>query len=89
MNYSRSTIKRSKRQFGCSWRELWPVWAIGGFFILLSVACLVRTYRVYGPQKSDVRAVPLRPNEDLRLALATLIPMQLHLYEVTASPLRF
>lgn len=85
MNHNRTTIKRSKKQIRCGWRELWPVWAIGGFFLLLTVACLVHVYRVYGPQKSDVQAVSIRPDEYLRVTLAKLVLMQLHLYEVKAS----
>jgi uncharacterized membrane protein len=85
MGHSRIKPKPSKapRRYGL--RETWPVWALGGFFLLLIGACLIQSYRVYGPQKSDVSLIVLKPDQDFHLDTRTLNPTQLHLFEATVS----
>ena len=85
MGQSRIKPKPSKAPRRYGWRETWPVWAIAGFFVLVVAVCLIQEYRVYGPQKSDVPVVALKPSQDLHLNTETLKPMQLHLFEADAS----
>lgn len=85
MGHSRIKPKPSKAPRRYGWRETWPVWALGGFFFLIIAVCLIQAYRVYGPQKSDVLVVALKPSQDLHLDAETLKPMQLHLFEANAS----
>lgn len=85
MNHNQTSVHRSKKKIQIGWHELWPVWTIGAFLLLITVAYLVHVYRIYGPQRSDVQAVSLRPDDYLRVTLAKLVPMQLHLYAVKAS----
>lgn len=85
MGQSRIKPRPSKTPRRYGWRETWPVWAIGGFFFLVIVVCLVQTFRVYGPQKSDVPVVGLKPSQNLHLDTEALKPMQLHLFEANVS----
>lgn len=85
MSNSRVKSKRSNELRHYGWRETWPVWAVGGFFVLVIAFCLIQTYRVYGPQKSDVPIVALKPAQDLHLDTRGLGPQQLRLFEAKVS----
>lgn len=85
MSHFRIKSKRTKEPRRYGWHDTWPVWALGGFFFLVIGFCLVQVYRAYGPQKSDVPVIALKPAQDLHLDTATLKPMQLHLFEANVS----
>lgn len=82
MSQTRIKAKRSNSQGRCGWRVVWPLWAFGVMLFLITALCLFQAYRLYGPHKDDVRTVYLKPEGELRLPLAQLHPMQLHLYSV-------
>ncbi|HZC21737.1 MAG TPA: Fe-S-containing protein [Candidatus Binatia bacterium] len=85
MSHSRIKPKLSKEARRYGWRETWPLWVLGGSLTLLIVACFVQLERVYGPQKSDVSVIALKPAQDLHLDTSTLNPMQSHLFEANVS----
>ena len=76
MGHQHVKLKPSKAPRRYGWREIWPVWAVAWFFVLVLAVFLIQEYRVYGPQKSDVTVRALGPSQDLRLDTGTLNPTQ-------------
>lgn len=85
MSYLRTKPRRPGTLNRLDWCPPWPVWAAGGFFLLISVVCLIQIERVYGPQKSDVPVTAVQPEPDLRLDTGKLKPMQPHLFQANVS----
>ncbi len=85
MSNHRIRPKHSKAPRRGDWCAFWPVWALCGGLMLLSVIALASVYIADRPQKSDIPVVAMSKDQDLHLDAAKLSPRQLHLFEVSAS----
>lgn len=67
------------------WYSHWPLWALFGVFVTLIGINVIVMYRSEGPQKSDTPPVVLAAGQDLHFDPTKLKPMELRLFEGSAS----
>ncbi len=85
MSNHRIRPKHSKAPRRGDWCAFWPVWALCGGLMLLSVIALASVYIADRPQKSDIPVVAMGKDQDLHLDMTKLNLRQLHLFEVRAA----